>query len=197
PDAAGGAWAALLPALLSLTFILSLLTFFTHYATPFGLPRAAVDQPAVAAQLGQIVGVVGILLHAALVTGALLLLATRWTLPFGALTLVLTLNLALLVTSHEQYRFVPVGVLAGIGADLLAARLRPAPERPGALRLFAFAVPAGVVALHFRARALAAGGFAWPVHLWPGTIALAGVAGLLLSSLLVPPPAAPAAGNPS
>src|SRR5262245_17164104 len=69
PDAAGGARAALLPALLSSTFVLSLLTFFTHYANPFGLPRAAADQPAVAEQLGQIVGVLGILLHAALVTG--------------------------------------------------------------------------------------------------------------------------------
>ncbi len=81
---------------------------------------------------------------------------------------------------------IPVAVLAGLAADLLALALRPSVARPAALRLWAFAVPAILYACYFAAVALLAR-IAWSLHLWTGAIVLAGITGLLLSYLLVPP----------
>src|SRR5262249_30000229 len=76
--------------------------------------------------------------------------------------------------------------LAGLGADLLYALLRPTPARPVAWRLFAAAVPAPFYAGSFLAL-IATEGLAWSVHVWTGSIALAGLGGWLLSYLLLPP----------
>jgi hypothetical protein len=205
PISAAGGWGALLPGLLSLAFVLSLLTFFTEYANPFSTPWpagrgaiAAIASPDGAPELsptpatemlGQVVGVASILLSAALLMGVVLLAVRRWALPFGALALLFTLNYGLSVAPHGQYRFIPVALLGGLVADLLLARLRPSAERRAALRVFAFAVPASLFGLYFLALALT-GGIAWTVHLWAGAIALAGVVGLLLSYLVAPPFAA-------
>jgi hypothetical protein len=70
--------------------------------------------------------------------------------------------------------------------------MRPSAARPGAWRLFAAAVPVVVYALYFLAAQLT-GGITWVVHLWVGGIVLAGVAGLLVSYLVLPPVAPEAA----
>jgi hypothetical protein len=48
------------------------------------------------------------------------------------------------------------------------------------VRLSSFAAPLVLFALYFLALA-ATGGVSWPVELWAGSIALAGVTGMLLS----------------
>jgi hypothetical protein len=58
--------------------------------------------------------------------------------------------------------------------------------RSGALRLFAFAVPVSYYAFYFAALKVTQG-LGWSVHLWTGSIVLAGVIGLLLSYLIIPP----------
>lgn len=206
----GGGWGALLPGLLSLTFVLSLLMFFTEYTNPFSTPWPA-GWAAIAPlsetfgqeelprsprvdMLGQALGVAGILLYSALLMGSVLLALRWWRPPFGALTIITILALGLAVVPHGQYRFVPVALLAGLAADGLRAWLRPSSERPAAVRLFAFSVPATLFALYFLALALT-GGVTWTIHLWTGAIMLAGVVGLLLSYLAAPPPAA-RAGKP-
>jgi hypothetical protein len=199
PSQARGNWVALLPMLLSLTFTLSLLTFFTEYANPFSLPWPAPgalalsaafrggDAPASAFpdELGQVLGVASILLQTALLMGLVLLAVRRWALPFGALTSIFTLSIGLSVVPHSQYQFIPVALLGGVAADVLLAQLRPTAGRPGAVRLFSFAVPASLFGLYFPVLALT-GGISWTVHLWSGTILLAGVVGLLLSYLVMP-----------
>jgi uncharacterized membrane protein YecN with MAPEG domain len=65
--------------------------------------------------------------------------------------------------------------------------LRPSAERLGAVRLFAFAVPFVFYAVYFLAILSLGGEIAWSVHVWTGAIFLAGIVGLLLSYLLVPP----------
>src|SRR5207245_2069308 len=63
------------------------------------------------------------------------------TLPVGSLTLILTLNAALMSVLGDQYRLIPAAIVAGLLGDLVLWRLRPAVERPASVRLFAFAVP--------------------------------------------------------
>jgi hypothetical protein len=182
-------WRALLPALLSLTFVLSLWGFMTQFAHPLVDPWAAAGFRPRSQQfpvLRQSFGVVSILFHAGLLMGPVLLLILRWILPLGSLTLVFVLNATLMSFMQDQYRFIPAAALGGIAADLLLRWLRPCPVRVGALRFFAFAVPAIYWALYFVA-VLVTQGLAWSVHLWTGSIVLAGVVGLLLSYLLVPP----------
>ena len=198
-SSAPGGRANLVPALLSLSLTLSVLTFFTEYANPFNLPWPArwFDASTTLGQageqplgdpraLGQALGITSILLQAALLTGGILLAVRRWSLPFGAVTLILTLNVGLSVVSHAYYLFVPAAMLAGLAADLLLWRLGPSPERPKTIRIFAFSIPAVLYALYFLTLALT-GGVSWPVELWAGSILLAGAVGVLLSYLTVPP----------
>lgn len=125
----------------------------------------------------------GILLLAALLAGCALLLLKNWALPFGALTLMFGLNAALMSVLGDTYWLIPAALLAGLGGDLLLAWLKPAPSRPGRLRLFAFALPVLYFSLYFLAVQLN-GGIDWKIHLWLGAVFMAGIAGLLASLLL-------------
>ena len=64
--------------------------------------------------------------------------------------------------------------------------LRPFTTRAAVLHLFAFAVPATLYGAYFAALELWVGHVWWPVHLWAGAVVLAGVTGLLLSSITLP-----------
>jgi branched-subunit amino acid transport protein len=56
-----------------------------------------------------------------------------------------------------------------------------------ALRIFAFAVPAILYGLYFAGMIVNDGGIGWSVHLWAGSAVMAGLVGVLLSYLVVPP----------
>jgi hypothetical protein len=73
----------------------------------------------------------------------------------------------------------------GVLADLLRAWLRPMVGRPATWRLFAFVVPAVFYCCYFVAL-IATKGIAWSVHLWTGSIMLAGLTGWLLNYLVLP-----------
>ncbi|MDP9310257.1 MAG: hypothetical protein M3R24_05095 [Chloroflexota bacterium] len=180
----------LVPAMLSLTWMLATFTFFTIYASPFVHVLAANGAPG--GEAATALGVVAFLLQPALLMGVILLAVRRWTLPFGSLLLLLTLNTALVATLHDQYLLIAVAVAAGLLADVLLRWLRPSPVRALAFRVFAAAVPMIVYTLYFGLLLLTAG-IGWTTHLWTGTIVLAGAVGLLLSYAFVPPAGPPEA----
>ncbi|MDP9006800.1 MAG: hypothetical protein M3N15_07795 [Actinomycetota bacterium] len=74
----------------------------------------------------------------------------------------------------------------GVLADVLVRRLRPSPERPGAMRTFAAAVPAALWLTHFALLWLTAS-VGWSVELWVGITGVSALTGLGLSLLVVPP----------
>lgn len=85
----------------------------------------------------------------------------------------------------------PLALVVGAGVarllvDAFYARLHPTAVVLVAWRLCAFALPATFYLCYFVALMLAEG-IAWSVHLWVGSIMLAGIAGWLLSYLLLPP----------
>ena len=135
----------------------------------------------------QALGAASIILQAALLIGIVLLGLRGATLPVGSLTLILTLNAALMSVLGDQYRLIPAAIVAGLLGDLVLWRLRPAVERPASVRLFAFAVPVIFYSCYMLALQLT-GGIGWSIHLWLGTIVVAGIVGLLLSYLVLPPP---------
>src|SRR5262245_26717813 len=116
----------------------------------------------------------------------IMLLTRRWSLPFGALTLLIVLNSALMSVFHDSYHLLPAALGGGVLADVLASWLRPSAEPQRRLRLYAFAVPAAFYGLYFAALWLTSG-IEWTVHLWMGAIVLAGAVGLFVSFLVVSP----------
>lgn len=186
---AEGNWRSLAPALLSFALLLSVLAFFTSYANPLADAVLAQGSRPLADDelfLTQGVGVAGIIIQSALMMGVVLLAVRRWTLPFGALTLILGVTTLLGVSVHEDWRLVPFAVLTGLAADGLLQWWRPSTTRPTAFRWFAFVVPTLFYALYFTTLALT-GGIWWNIPLWAGAIVLAGVVGWLLSYAFLPP----------
>jgi hypothetical protein len=198
-------WSARLPGVLSLALFLSLLTFFTQYAHPIARPWAAsgnqpttrwfsvqLPDPLFAASgigsgfVAQALGVTSVLLQAGLMMGVILVSARRWqwSLPHGSLTIIFTVNASLLGFMRDEKILLPAATLAGIVGDLLFQRLRPSPARPLALRVFAFGVPTTFYLLHFLTLRVTKGVW-WSVHLWSGTIVLAGTVGWLLSYMVM------------
>jgi hypothetical protein len=175
----------LLPMLVSLAYVLSILTFFTQYANPIVQSWADKQTP----QEMQELGIASILLTTAILMGGALLAVRRWRLPLGSFTIVLTINLLLtsvLANPVPPVLFVALlAIINGLLIDALNLTLKPSVERVTALRLFAFLVPVVTEMIYFFAIQMLHG-IVWVVHLWVGSIVLAGVVGLLLSYLLIP-----------
>jgi hypothetical protein len=194
PDAGGRAsWRQLAPAVLSLTFAYSLLTFFTEYASPRVTPWAVLSGVRFG-QSGLAIGIAGILLQTALLMSFVLLVARRWRLPLGVFTFVLGVNGVLMAAFNPTLglALLPSAVLGGLAADLLYLVLRPAPQRPVRMRAFAFAMPVVLYLVYFAnleivGPGIYGTGITWSIHLWTGSIVIAGTVGWLLSYVMFPP----------
>jgi len=136
--------------------------------------------------LTQSLGIASIMLQAAFLMGIILLALKQWRLPFGALTLIIALNVALMTVWEDTYALIPVAIGIGLAAELLLAVLKPTPERRGQFYLFAFLTPVLFYAAYFVAIQVSSG-LGWTMHVWMGTIVFAGLVGLLMSFLLLPP----------
>jgi len=134
----------------------------------------------------QSLAVAGLLFQSALLMGIVLTLIKNWTLPFGALTLMFTLNGFLMSVFHDEYVLALSMFGAGLIADSLLAWLKPSAQRHVRFWLLAFSVPALFCALYFLALQITQG-MDWAIHLWLGTIFLTGIIGLLVGFLVVSP----------
>src|SRR5438270_12095353 len=178
-------WTRLLPMLLSLIALSLTFSFFTEFANPF-VRTWTVTTPFQYENLAQTLGVASILIQSGVLIGLILLVVRRWTLPFGAITLIFTLNIALISVLADQYRLIPAVVAAGIVDDLLLIWRKPSLKRQNELRLFAFVGPMVVILFYF-VDLMLTHGIIWSIHLWLGSCVMAGIVGLVLSYLLVPP----------
>jgi len=181
-------WRDELPMLLSLTCVVSNVTFFTQIAHPLANLWAA--GPGRSSSDITELGIVSMLLTTVILTAPLLLLLRQGRLPFGAVTIMLGLNCVAtgVLFDHGPYPIVPViaMVVAAIAGDGLRAALRPSARRPAAFRWFALGVPTLLHAAYFAALALTAG-IGYSPHLWMGVVVFSGVVGWLLSYLVLPP----------
>jgi hypothetical protein len=183
-------WRTLTPALLSLTALISATTFIMMYTHPIVFSTAGAQHYEFYDQMGQVSGVLGILITAALLMGPTILVMRRWTLPPGSLMLIWGLNLAAMTVLNYQHIYTLYqfgGMLAAIVIiDMLRIRLQPSIRNTGGWRVFAFIAPV----LYFGAYVLAlllTEGSNWSVHLLSGMVVLAGLVGWMLSYLVIPP----------
>lgn len=180
---------ALLPALWATALITAVVLFFFQYLSAFVSRAPAMAEAAgPAGLLTTIAGVASVLVTNLILLGPLLLLARRWRLPFGSVTLVATVG-ALSVTALREFTLgalVPAMLAGGLATDLLVARLRPRPDRPGAFRAAAILAPLLLWGAWLAAYALAYG-IVWPPELWAGVLGMTMLSGLGLSVLVLPP----------
>lgn len=186
-DPSGGL-AAQLPAVLSLTALLSVFTFFSLFAGPYS---AVIGTGAKPSEATLVRSLLGMYLFSALVVGLALIALRRGTLPIGSLTALLGLNgvAMILMRGHApldvQITFAIVAIAAGAIGDVLLWRLRPSETRPLQLHVFAFALPVVYLAIYLAVVVLRIGS-GWTVHELTGMVTLCGVVGLLVSFVAVP-----------
>jgi hypothetical protein len=170
------------PALVGLALLLAVFSFFTAFANPLSDGQFASGLRPANLQLASSMegqGVAAILLQTFLWLGVTLFAVRQWRLPFGAMTVLFGLSSLLTVSVHQVWYFLPATFVTGLAADVLVQRWQATPQRR-LLRLVAFLVPALFYALYFLTVALE-GGVWWRVHLWGGSIVMAGLLGWLLS----------------
>jgi hypothetical protein len=189
---------ALLPALWATALTTAVVLFFFQYLSAY-VTRAPSTAEAAGPEglLTTIVGVASVLVTNVIVLAPVLLLARRWRLPFGTVALLATAG-ALGLTSLREFTLgalVPAMLAGGLATDLLLARLRPGPDRPGAFRTVAVLAPPLLWGAWMVAYALAYG-IAWPPELWAGVLGMASLSGLGLSILVLPPAVPEAAWKP-
>src|SRR3984893_2015401 len=177
-----------LTAVISASLLLSMFTFFDQFDQPlvntWTVAQAAIPS---ATRYVQELGILGIMVQTALLTGVVLYLLGRFTLPFGSITILVGLNGALLGSLEQHFDLIPVAIIGGLLADLVMSWLRPGPQRVTALRVASFLGPVGVSSLYLLFLELTRG-VSWPITLWLGSIAVSGAIGVLLSYLAVHPP---------
>lgn len=186
-------WAGLLPVVLALLSLFSLLTFFTQYANFFSNAHylvATSQPPFFFEKISDAAGVLGVMGQAALTISLLLLAIRRWKLPFGSLTLILTINAVLMWAMNigDMQPYWPILVaplITGLFADYFLHRYQPT-EHVSTFRLFGVLVPMLLFGLLFGMLMVIAGTW-WSIHLWLGAIFMSGVIGLFVSYLLWPP----------
>ncbi len=189
-------WRNLFPAILAMTMLFTLFSFFTQYANIFGNASVLnMTEPVGSSRYFVEATSIGyVLVPAALMMGSLLFLLRRWQLPFGTATLMFTVNALLMllmrINFNNHYGLIVVAAaVSGLFTDILIARLKPSAEHPNALRLFAFTVPVAYFLLTFGAIVLSGPrGLWWEIHTWLGLPFITGAIGIGLSFLLVPPP---------
>jgi len=177
-------------AVISAAGLLSLMSLFEQIDHPFVELWSAGDPsdillPFYAMELG----VIGIVLQSGVIMAVVLLMLRRFVLPAGSVTLIFGINAALVSIVREQFLMIGVALLAGAAADtFLSFAGRPLQGR--ALRLFSFLTPAFLTLTYF-AVLMTTQGVWWSVHVWAGSIVVAGLVGWLLSYLVEPPGQAP------
>jgi len=177
------------PMVISLTLVLSILTFFTQFVHPFHEIYAGRNLPgnlSAPSWMIQSLGIASILLQTALLMGVVLLAVRHGKLPFGALTVIIGVNNAMMTLFHDRYLLVPAALLGGIITDLLLSWLKPSETHQPRFALFAFAAPVIFYSLYYLMVELTQG-IAWTIHFWLGSIFMAGIVGLFVSFLLVLP----------
>jgi len=176
-----GGW-RILPVLVSTSLVLTMIVLFGSLANPLSQLGYVAAEPVFRTYaLGWNSLVFFPLFFVA--TGSVL--ARRFDLPPGTLTATFLVPALASVIVVGTFRFVLPVIVGGLVADGIVQYARPGPPRGRLFRLFGglFSVAFvttyfGLVAVTFR--------LTWVVHVWTGTIVMAGLAGLLLTYAIEP-----------
>jgi len=188
-DPRGG---ALVPAVVSATLVLAILSLFGSFVNPAIRPYPAYES------VGERMPIAFLVAYPLLLVGAATALARRFRLPPGSFTVlfVVPVFVSTLLNGHPLLAL--PALAAGVLADALAWRRPPTPANRRWLRLFCTLLPAAFAAAYLAVVELGyPGGIAhvqvetyttWSPHVLGGAVVLPAAAGLLLSYALAPGP---------
>jgi hypothetical protein len=179
------------PAIISGALTLSMLTFFLQFDQPLIDRWAAgiVPDGRGPIWMEEELGMIGLILYAAMVAGLLVILLRRFELPIGAVTVTITINALLLSPVANHTELVLAALLGGVAGDVLLYALRPSPARPRAFHTFMFAAPAALTAAYLVVLGATTGVW-WEPTIWVGAVPVTGMVGWLVSFIALPGPAA-------
>lgn len=169
--------------LLSLAFTIAMPLFMTQYGHFTDIQASGIKPPN--AFDAQAVSVLGILMFSSIATGVLSLALRREKLPFGSIAIVLGLVVWAFSFMRDGRELIPAALLGGLTADIYLDFFY-AKKDVLKMRIFAFLLPASFYLFAFLILFVYPGVW-WSVHMWAGSIVLAGFAGLLTSVLVWPP----------
>ncbi len=175
-----------LPMILSVAMSVALLWFMLQFSHFITVRAGIVPDGADSAESLQNIAITGYLLHVVILLAFLFLLLRRGRIAGGAITIISGLSMTAMGAMRDGLFLLPAVLVTGVIADILAARLHPLEQHRREFRAFAFAVPAIFFTAYFLTVHVQTG-IAWSVHLWTGSIVMTGLAGLLLSFLVLPP----------
>jgi hypothetical protein len=179
-------WRALGPMLVSTAMIVTLALFFTSYANPTVTPHILLGGRI--RDMIQDFGVTSILFTTAIFSGITIPLLRYWPLPFGTYTLIFGLSTALLTVLNDFFLLIPGAILVGILVDILVQRFRPSQGAAWRLLVVAFLAPVLYYAQYFITISMVER-IPWSIHVWSGSIFIAGVVGMSMALLnLINPP---------
>lgn len=175
-----------LPMLLSVVFTTSLIWFMTQFSH-FILPRASGVPPTdhLVSDMSQNIAITGYLLHIAIITAFILLIARRARIASGGFTFIITGSVCAMALMRDGQMFLPAAIIAGIVADLLAQKLHPFELHRKEVRAFGFIIPTSFFIAYYLTLSLTTGIW-WSTSLWTTSIFMAGLAGLLTTFLVLP-----------
>jgi len=190
-----------LPMLISIGLAIEIVQFVTQFAfypealfRDHPLPQAAFAREqfvlSVFLYYRQALELSIVLWQSLLLAAAVLYVAVRKRLHFGALALLCILvkvwvGAELSSDGMELLLLVLASAAAGLAGDTIIAYLRPSVRKPNAFRLLGFVVPAAYFAAYFALAVPMFGGTWWDASLVFGSIAVSGLVGLCVSQLLL------------
>jgi hypothetical protein len=178
-----------LPGLLSMSAIVGLVSFTTHFAHPFvdAWPAIPYSDRDPASWYTPSLGFASLVIQTSILMGASLLLLRRWAAPpVGALTVLFSVSSAGLSFLHDEPVLLVVPVAAGLAADVLVVLQRDVHPHAAAVRLFAVLVPLAMSGTYFGLLSVTSRVF-WSPHLWVGAVVMCAAVGFMVSLLVFPP----------
>jgi hypothetical protein len=187
----------ILPPLLSLTLVTCVAAFMFQWLDAFldwtpsltigRLPPDLANDARVRGTV-EFAGAARVLVTNLILLAPLFLGSRRWHLPFGSATfLFVVVSFAMsALSSFDLGATVFAALVGGLVADGIIDAMRPEPDRALGYRVMAGLAPLALWTSHFLILRFVYG-IAWPFDLWLGTTLLAGLSGLLLSYVAIPP----------
>ena len=180
-------------AVISATLLLATITFVSQFDHPYvdtwagGLSCCVTHVPPIVLYhwIGEELGLLGLFLQTAIVTGTVLLTLRQIRLPLGAITFMLTATALLVCTQLGHFQFVAVAAIVGVLSDALLLWARPRSDRLVQLRAFAAATGALLAGVYLADLELSYATY-WPADLVFGSILACGVIGWLMTYMIFP-----------
>jgi hypothetical protein len=178
------------PTILSATYFMSVITFMFQFLHPYMFPWVAksfADVNGLALDFSIMLGVGSVLVFTVIFLGMVFSTMRHWHFPFGSFTWILTIN-AVLSTAmmNEHYEFIVAAFLGGCLVDFIYNELIVKnSHKMSHVHTFGFLAPVLIFSMYM-ATVFLNDTIAWSVHVWAGTIVIAGITGYLLSYLVIP-----------